>query len=74
MKNFKNEYFDDGFICPYCGEVGIESINEPVNHGNSITQDVVCSACDKEWKEIYNLVRTKSIEENKILMTIEGEK
>lgn len=58
---YQKEYFGDGFMCPYCGEHAVESVNEPVNHGSIITQDVECGECTKNWKEVYELKAMKKI-------------
>lgn len=64
------EYFEDGSTCPYCGGC-VLIMNEPVNEGQGITQDVECDSCDEKWTEVYQLVRTKKIGTNEIIFSEE---
>lgn len=66
--SFKKEYFEDGFICPCCGKEEVSSTDEPCNHGASISQSVHCLSCDERWIEYYELVRTKMIHRDFIII------
>lgn len=45
-----------GNVCPFCGNDEVEG--EAINvEGKEAWQTVGCSACEKEWFDIYTLTR-----------------
>ena len=50
------EYVDRGYSrCPFCKSEEIEGGSLEVD-GNHAWQEVICSACDAAWRDIYRLV------------------
>lgn len=45
-----------GQVCPFCGDHDIEGGSIDIE-GREACQTVKCSACEKEWLDIYTLTR-----------------
>jgi hypothetical protein len=55
----KQEAIDDGFMCPHCGGIYVQSYEEPLITTSHIYLDVACLDCEKEWVETYKLTDMK---------------
>jgi transcription elongation factor Elf1 len=44
-----------GVRCPYCGSEDIVGESVEID-GGTATQEVDCSACQREWQDVYALV------------------
>ena len=58
MKQMTNEEYvsRSGNVCPFCGNLEVEGGATSVD-GKEAWQTVQCSACEKEWLDIYVLTR-----------------
>lgn len=50
----KKAYLQDSSKCPYCGAEGVEG-GEVQDEGDQHFQNITCSACNREWVDIYTL-------------------
>jgi transposase-like protein len=54
----KDKYIKKGGnTCPYCGSTYLDA--GVASWGDTVTQDVVCGECDREWVDILGVVGIK---------------
>lgn len=51
-----------GAICPYCGSKNIEGSGVRSMDGNTMSNEVECQTCQRNWWDIYTLT---GVEETK---------
>lgn len=56
MSTMTNEEYVacSGQVCPFCGDHDIEGGSIDIEGRNAI-QEMSCSACEKEWYDVYTL-------------------
>jgi transcription elongation factor Elf1 len=61
-KEQKNNYLKTGGVhCPYCGS---ERLDVDPFDGEGSYQPVTCGVCDKEWRDIYQLVDIEEVDDD----------
>jgi len=50
-----DQYIKNSNVCPYCKSKAVSAEECNVN-GTSVTVDVECNSCRKEWIDIYALM------------------
>ncbi len=48
-----------GVTCPHCGSEGIEGSSFDFESPNSLSQEIGCLDCGKEWRDFYTLTSVK---------------
>ncbi len=58
----QKKYVSSGGVrCPYCGSDDIEGGFVEINAGGA-EQELVCNACQKKWRNVYQLVHIEEVQ------------
>ena len=60
VRNYYLKYY--GQRCPFCKMDSIETMGSLESSYNTVTQDVKCNKCGREWRDIYRLLDIEPIE------------
>ena len=58
--NQKAAYLKNSHLCPHCGSNDISGGFIEVD-GDSAWQEVSCSTCEKEWRDVYKLTEVEDV-------------